>query len=65
MSDKCYQKVRERFLTGSASGHAAFDRASSSFSTINFVKTMPKRNGDSGDTEVVLDAPGRATEPER
>ena len=65
MSDKSYQKVRERFLTGSARGHTAFGRASSFFSTINVVKTMPKRNGDSGDPEVVLDPPARSPEPER
>ena len=57
MSDKSYQKVRERFLTGSAKSHAAFGRPSSCFRTINFVKTMPKRNGNADDTEVVLDAP--------
>src|SRR3954464_10331881 len=65
MSDKGYQKVRERFLTGSAKGHAVFGQASSSFCTINFVKTMPKRNGDVGDTEIVLGAPPPASEPER
>jgi hypothetical protein len=29
------------------------------------VKTMPKRNGESGDNEVVLDAPRSVPEPER
>jgi hypothetical protein len=29
------------------------------------VKTMPKRNGDAGDTEVVVDAPPTAPEAER
>jgi hypothetical protein len=29
------------------------------------VKTMPKRNGDAGDTEIVLGAPPPASEPER
>ena len=29
------------------------------------MKTKPKANGDTGDTEVVLDAPARAAEPER
>jgi hypothetical protein len=29
------------------------------------VKTIPKRKGDAGDTEVVLDAPPPAPEPER
>ena len=60
MSGKCYQKVRERFLTGSAGGHVMFRPASSSFCTIDVVKTMPKRNGDSGDTELVLDVPERS-----
>ena len=35
----------------------AFCPASSTFCTINVVKTIPKRDGDSGDTDVVLDAP--------
>lgn len=55
MSDKGYQKVRERFLTGSAQGHAAFGRASSSLCTIQSVS----------ESEVVLDAPVRIPEPER
>ena len=65
MSGKSYQKVRERFLTGSAGGHTAFGPASPSFCRIHDVKTMPKRNGDNGDTEVVLDAPARVPETER
>jgi hypothetical protein len=65
MSDKRYQKVRERFLTGSAMGHAELGPPSSSLGRIEGVKTMPKRNGDKGDTEVVLDAPARVPEPDR
>jgi hypothetical protein len=57
MSDKGYQKVREPFLTGSAMGHMVFRPASSPFCTIHVVTTIPDRNGDSGGTEVVLDAP--------
>ena len=62
MSDKGYQKVRERFLTGSVEGHAALGPVSSPFCTIHGVKTLPTRNGDN---EVVLDAPARVPEPER
>jgi hypothetical protein len=32
---------------------------------ISAVKTMPKRNGDTGDTEILLDAPRPAPETER
>src|SRR4051794_28403768 len=34
MSDKTYQMVRRRFLTGSRKGHMAFGRASPPFCTI-------------------------------
>lgn len=61
MSDKGYQKVRERFLTGSALRHAVFHTASSCLCSIHVMKTMPRRDGESGDTEVVIDAPTRAT----
>jgi len=68
-------RVRGRFLTGSERGHAALGGASPCFCTIRSnpdkqrwaaaVKTMPKRNGDAGDTEIVLEAPPTTPEPER
>lgn len=67
--------VRARFLTGSGSGHASFGVVSSGLCTIRTkpdnevapaVRTMPKRNGEGGDSEVVLEAaPRRAPEPDR
>jgi len=65
MPDKGYQKVRERFLTGSAMGHVALGPASSASDRIHAVKTMPKRNGENGETEVVIDEPTRVKESER